>query len=237
MKAWMLIIVLSTGAFAQIPNVKIENFKADYTSPSGQGSADTFLYDNEDYGKNFSVELQSGSLILNTENGDFSLDSLPAQVSEWKNLKVEKVDLNASDKSISLRSERIEYTNGEDKDGYISGISLDCELNQKTMLDSALDMCLNKKMTFYLPFVGGMSINNINIWTDNNKLNFSLKNGVWIKGYGGIFYDEDQRKIRIRIDKAKTGFINVTGKVFSELKAMENEFVSVNRPWVEISLP
>jgi PhoPQ-activated pathogenicity-related protein len=98
-------------------------------------------------------------------------------------------------------------------------------------------MCINQKITFYLPFLKGLSINNLNIWGTNNKLNFSFKNTVWIKGYGALFYDQANNLIKVRIDKAKTGFINVTGKVFAELKAQENDFITVNRPWVEIQLP
>lgn len=238
MRAWMLVLTLSLGAIAQVPSINVENFKANYTQPTGSGSADNFVYEGQSYGNEFNLEIQAGELVLRSDTGEeFNLNSIPAQVSEWKKLMVEKVDLQTSMEKIFLRSQRIEYTDGEDKEGYISSIKVDCETLQKGIMESALDMCLNNKMTFYVPFVGGLSLNNINIWTDNNKLNFSIKNGVWIKGYGAIFYEEANKKIRIRIDKAKTGFLNVTGKVFSELKALENDFVSVNRPWVEISLP
>lgn len=233
----MLLVTFSMGAFAQIPTINVENFKANYVQPRGEASADTFIFEGEDYGKSFELDIQAGGLILTTEYEQFRLDGLPAQVSEWKNLTVNKIDLKTNENSIFLRSDRIEYKDSKDKEGYVSSIKVDCETTSKSVIDSALDMCLNNKMTFYVPFIGGVSLNNINIWTNNNKLNFSLKNGVWIKGNGAVFYEEAKKLIRVRIDKAKTGFINVTGRVFGELKALENDFIKVNRPWVEISLP
>lgn len=234
---FLLFCILSMGAFAQVPQIEIENFQANYVQPNGSGSANTFVYEGLDYGNSFEVDLQAGELVLSTEQDEFRLSSLPSQVSDWKSLNIEKVDLKSNSNFIELRSERIEYTDIEDKEGYISKISIDCENQSKGILESVLDMCLNQKMTFYVPFIGGVSLNNINIWTDKNKLNFSLKNGVWIKGYGTIFYEEANKLIRVRIDKAKAGFLNVTGRVFSELKGLENDYVKVNRPWVEISLP
>lgn len=80
-------------------------------------------------------------------------------------------------------------------------------------------------------------MNNINVWANSNTLEFSLKNKVWIKGNGAIFFDKDTQQVRIRVDKAKTGFLNITGKFFREIKAMENDFLKVERPWITIDLP
>ena len=49
-----------------------------------------------------------------------------------------------------------------------------------------------------------------------------------------MFYEGD--KIRIRLDKVKYKFIPITGRVFGELKKLENDKISVNRPWIEIQL-
>jgi len=238
-KVFTIIIVLSTyvHAVSDIPSIEISNFNAQYSAPSGVASSEKFFYNSEDYGNNMSVELQAGELILTGDHHDITLSNLPEQVKNWKNLTVQRVDLTTNQRSIELLSERIDYTNGEDEQGYITGVDLKCNTISKSLVNSIADMCLNQKMSLYIPYIKGVSINNINFWATNNKMNFSIKNKVWIKGYGAIFFDETKQMVRIRIDKAKTGFINVTGKVFSELKGMENDFIKVNRPWVEITLP
>lgn len=222
--------------YGAIPEINVENFKANYLAPSGDASADTFIYEGMNYGNNLSIEIQAGELVLNADNEEFRLSKLPSQITDAKSLKVEEINLQSNQQFIELVSKRIDFTDGEDNEKYITGINVKCESTSKFYQD-ALDLCLNQKLTFYLPFLNGLAINNINIWGNYNKLNFSFKNKVWIKGHGALFYEKNTNMIKIRIDKAKTGFINVTGKVFAELKAMENDFITVNRPWVEIQLP
>ena len=233
---FILFLLLISNGYGAIPEINVENLKANYFAPSGNANADTFKYEGVDYGKNLSIEMQAGELVLSAVIEEFRLSKLPRQITDAKSLKVEEISLKSNQKFIELVSKRIDFTDGEDNEKYITGVNIKCEGSSKFYQD-VLDMCLNQKLTFYLPYLKGLSINNINIWGDNNKLSFSFKNKVWIKGYGGLFFDEAKNMIRVRIDKAKTGFINVTSKVFAELKAMENEFITVNRPWIYIQLP
>jgi hypothetical protein len=218
---YLFITLLSLSSFAQIPSATINNLKASYITPSGTAKADNFLYNGKDYGKELSLELQAGELVLNTDSDEFRLNKLPSFITEAKSLNIEEISLNSNGETIELISKRIDFTDQEDNEKYLTGLNVKCETTQSNFVSEVLDLCLNQKLTFYLPFVKGLNINNINIWGNNNKLNFSFKNGVWIKGYGALFYDELNSKIKIRIDKAKAGFLNVTTRVFNELKAQE----------------
>ena len=66
-------------------------------------------------------------------------------------------------------------------------------------------------------------------------MDFEMKaQGLKIKGNGKTYYENNQ--IRIRIDKAKVGFINVRGRLFKELEKLESDKVQVNEPWIEFDL-
>lgn len=238
-----IMAAICVPALAQLPNLKVDNFSADYRSPAGSARADGIVYEDYDFGSGprFEVYQQAGEFVLRQEdaNGEeYRLDSLPALVYDWEALSVERVDLSLSERSFEINSKRVEYISHDGTQGYVSGLDVKCEsLSKNEILDSFLEMCLNQKMSFYLPFIDGVSVNNVNIWTNNNSLQFSLKNGVWIKGYGKIFHEARDKLVRIRVDKAKAGFFNVTAKFFSEIKEFESETVSVERPWIEIKLP
>ena len=229
-----------TAAHGSLPFVKVENFSASYAAPEGSAGARTFIYEDKDFGNNpeFEVYQQAGEFVLNAAGEEFRINSLPSAVFDWQSLAVENVNLSAGPGVFSLESQRVEYTDHEGKAGALSGLEVKCEsLSKSDMLDSFLELCLNQKLYFFLPSFQGANFNSVNVWAENNKLNFSLKNGVWVKGEGAIFYEAGQKTVRIRVDKAKAGFFNVTGKLFAELKEKESDFMKVNRPWIEIALP
>lgn len=232
-------LMMSITAHAQIPNINIEKFQGSYNAPNGNATAQTFVYENTDFGANptFDMFIQAGELVLNTPDDEIRVQSLPGAVEDWESLEVENIDLKSNDSKILLDSGKISFKTHKGKESYISGLKIDCSKTQKNLVDGILDLCLNQKMTAYLPGIKDVSISSLNLWATDNRLNFSFKNSVWIKGHGKIWYHADQKLIKIRIDKAKAGFFNVTGKVFAELKAQENDFIKVNRPYVEITLP
>ena len=233
-------IFVAQAAFAQLPTLQVENFSASYNSPEGHARADVFVYEQTDFGSpvDFEFYQQAGEFVLSSSEEEFRVGGLPQEVYDWKSVELERVDISSSADKFTFDSKRIDYVTHEGERGSISQVQLDCESAGKSdVADSFLQLCLNQKMYFYIPFISAAPVDNINIWANKNVLRFSLKNGVWIKGDGAIFYDEDQKLVRIRIDKAKAGFLNVTGKLFAELKKLEGETMTVKRPWIEIPIP
>ena len=236
----IFITCFTQQAISALPSVEVTNFTADYLSPEGSAKADVFIYEGADYGTNaqFSLYQQAGDFVLVSDREEFRVGPVPAQIYNWKSVSLERVDFKSTAKTISLKSERIEYVSDKGEQGYVSGIDIQCENPLKNdIVETVLDLCINKKMKFYIPFLGGVDFNNLNIWTNNNKFNFSVKNKVWLKGYGEVFYSQTEGLIKLRLDKVRAGILNVTGRVFSELEKIENDYVKVNRPWVEITLP
>jgi hypothetical protein len=67
------------------------------------------------------------------------------------------------------------------------------------------------------------------------KVKARLDISATIKAEGSFQYGQDQ--VKIRIDKVKASFLNITGKVFDELEKLQNENIVVSRPYVTILLP
>jgi hypothetical protein len=57
-----------------------------------------------------------------------------------------------------------------------------------------------------------------------------------VKGNGSMSYDQAQKKITIKISEIKFGILNVTSKVFDELKKQESAQVKVSQPYIYITL-
>jgi len=53
---------------------------------------------------------------------------------------------------------------------------------------------------------------------------------------GKTFYDKEQEQVRIRIDRARAGFLNVTNMIFDELDKLSSDRVQVSRPWIVINI-
>lgn len=74
----------------------------------------------------------------------------------------------------------------------------------------------------------------------NNSFEARLKTKIifntTVKAEGKSYFDSDEKVIRLRIDKAKAGFLNVTDKVFEELEKKQGEKLRVERPWVFVSV-
>lgn len=57
-----------------------------------------------------------------------------------------------------------------------------------------------------------------------------------VKMNGKVYYEADQERVRVRIDRARAGFLNVLNMLFDELKAIESEKIRVEKPWITFDL-
>lgn len=57
-----------------------------------------------------------------------------------------------------------------------------------------------------------------------------------VKMNGKIYYQNEKNQIRLRLDSARAGFLNVLSKVFDQLEKNQSEKLIVQRPWVTIIL-
>jgi hypothetical protein len=85
-----------------------------------------------------------------------------------------------------------------------------------------------------------LTINDIDLKIVNGKLDLSAEIKAQIsgkaKGNGNVSYDQNTKKLTIKISEVKFGFLNVTNQVFAELKKQEGEQLKVSKPYVYYSL-
>lgn len=53
---------------------------------------------------------------------------------------------------------------------------------------------------------------------------------------GKIYYEENNERIRIRVDRARAGLFSVMGTLFDELDKLDSDSIQVQRPWITINL-
>lgn len=247
MKKGFFIVILSfcTQTFAQFPISNIENFNGNYADPSGTATASDFFYDTIDFGKNpnFTVERQAGLINLRTQSEEFTWENPPLFIDELNTLSWQGIHLNSNQNHFSLQVPHFSG-NSENASFSTSNLNLNCKHagnNYGNLTSELLDACLNNNANFNTSSISfsnarGTTLNKLNFDIRQNKLNFSVNVGVTVKGDGQIWYEHENKVIKIKIDKAKAGFLNVRGKLFSELKALESNKIHVQEPWIEIEL-
>jgi hypothetical protein len=57
-----------------------------------------------------------------------------------------------------------------------------------------------------------------------------------VKARGEIHYDVNQNQIRIRLDQAKAGILNIKDKIFDELEKSQSNQLRVEKPWIILTL-
>lgn len=238
----MTLVAMSVYSYADFPESNIKEFRGSYTSPSGIAKAQNFQFTGTDFGLNpeFSVEKQAGVFFLETPNETMQIENLPEFIMELEKVGWSGINLTTTPKSIDLNFEKITGS-APDNSLIIDKLALSCQhgMLQDELMPEILDSCLNNEGVFSLKLMEttkeGKTDKIQNIWfsTKGTKMNFKLKAaGATIKGRGATFYEDNI--VKIRIDKAKAGFFNVRGKLFKELKKVENENITVNLPWIEI---
>lgn len=233
--------LLTSSAMANDYLANVEGLHLNYSAPSGTASSTHFKYKEYEFlgHTEYDVELQGGTLFLETPDGPIQLDNLPASLSEVDALTINDLDLVSSSTSLSLSTQRF-ATQSTDSAMDISRLAIQCSYEDRDdeFMNEILHSCFNRSGNLSL---GGFSSDGKEVLTDtqftirNNSMNFQMRaQGLKIKGNGKTYYENDQ--LRIRIDKAKVGFLNVRGRLFKELEKLESSTVSVHEPWIEIDL-
>ncbi|MBD65980.1 MAG: hypothetical protein CME62_12285 [Halobacteriovoraceae bacterium] len=238
----LVTILLSTQLFAQLPEINIQNLEGSYADPSGSARADSFRFDHINFGDNpqLSVEKQAGVLFLTTPEDEIQLDFLPHQINKLAQLEFQKTSIQTSGSSLNVS---VASVNGSSREQNLNleVLTLACSGGDETDLPQniVLDSCLTQKAQATLNHfeAGDQEVRNLKIDIDQGELRFWANVlGKNIYGRGETFFDKENQVIKIRIDSVKWKFIKLTGRVFSELEKLENEKVTVQRPWITIEL-
>lgn len=241
MKLGLFLIITTLSLFAQDFVGSIRNFNLNYSQPSGRGSSDYLSIDNIVYDQRteYEVELQAGSLILTTPDNMIQIDELPSSIVDVDSLLISALNMTSDSSQIHLGMNKLHGATSKDNQE-INNFSLHCQkqLFGSTFNETVLHSCLNISGSLRVKkYVqkGKTQFTDLKLNTTNTKMKFEIKTqGLKAKGKGRTFYQNNM--IRIKIEKANVGPINVKGKLFDALKKMRSPSFRVNKPWIEIDV-
>ena len=238
---WVAPLVLSLPLMANDYQAQVKDLNLNYNSPSGTASSQTLIYEDHLYDSftQYKVELQAGVLMLETPDEVIQLEDLPDSISEVESLNISGLNLTSNQTNLALNFSKLNsrsLTSSMD----VERLSVNCnyQSSNDTFKTDVLHSCLNVKGDISLDSYsadGKEVVGSTDISTRGNSMDFQLRaQGLKIKGNGNTYFENNQ--IRIKITKAKVGFLNVRGRLFKELEKLESDKISVNEPWIEIDL-
>lgn len=265
MKKLLFVLVIFADLALATPkatDVSVKDFNFTYKNPEGTGTAVSFgrsqLMDQK-----ISVHVQkvATDFILNVsgaENLEFVLENAPAFMTEADTMKVNGFNLDFS-RQLKMSLLSASFTSYADSLN-LRGVTLDCARNAglPEVMDEIISGCF-KSMSFKsteftsqnsaevlmsaftdVAPQGAVGITGLDLKVNsgNYALAANIKGDVSgkVKSSGTMSYNENTGVVTLKITEVKFSILNVTGKVFEELKKMENEDIKVNRPYVYLKV-
>jgi len=203
---------------------------------------------------------------LRDENEDksFELDLSAFGITDAEYIDLDKFNFQNDDNHIQLHFNQVR-AKAEDSSTSLSNGFIDCkrERTYDDITDDLLSACLKKssikvenlrlysgksEFVSILPTEYGdvdilgssIKIDYIDIAINGHnfkgKLKGDVSKGVKVKFEGQTHYFIDKKQIRVKLTKAKAGFINVKKTLFKELKKAQSDTLKVREPYIYIQL-
>ena len=237
----------------------ITGFSGRYEAPNGHGIATQFSLPDQSSRKSIEVivEGRGEGYVLITPDGEWEWSEPSAWVKDLKNAQWSGVDVVLGDGNSRVA---VSTLNGvhEDKSVAVSGLSASCQgsgeilescLNGRSSIRlGKLDYASSLRHDTYteilnalvraleIPERGSVAVENLKLDVANGKFKgeVSIKASIsaTVKFEGLIQYNTAEKKVSVRLDKAKALFLDVRGKIFDELEKVQSESLIVQRPWI-----
>jgi hypothetical protein len=263
MKNLWIMLFVTTMAWGQVERLDIKNLNFTYRVPLGEGSADSFSYQVkssqrvivEKIGEDFKFAFSG------VENREFLFENAPLVMKNAEEMRVNKFNINL-DNSLSISTELASFIS-PDASLDLNSLSLRCnrlgaagELSMELLLgcidkmsftlksfDSMNSFALEKAIARVLTRRGskqGLGLRNVGLTVNKGKLDLRGEVKAQLSGrvsaLGNISYDSSNQKLVFQINSIKFGILDITARVFDELKKEENDNLKVNRPFIFISV-
>lgn len=265
MKTLLLVAAFSIGtANAEVLNVNVKNFNFTYKNPHGEGVAASFSRSKINEEVRVSVDKIDKDFRLQVngaETQDFTFKDAPAFMTEADTMTVSGFNLDLSQRlTMSLASGRF---NSPEDSLKLDGVTLDCNRDAKhtEAMDQLISGCVQKMTlksskfqqqdvqkvfqgilmeTFSKAIDADLGVNSLDLKTNAGKYDLSAEVKAQISGKvksnGQMSYDAASGKLSVKISEVKFGFLNITGKVFDELKKNESASMQVKEPYVHLTV-
>lgn len=202
----------------------------------GHAQLNKLIYHNQDEQINYTnldviLEQNGDELSLNSQ--DQSLVIKNKFIAELSKFEVENFKGQTNKKEMSSSLDYA-FLNHKNDDYELHSMSTYCQ-GQQTLIESCLQ---NGRLSVSSLKFDETRIRDFLIKSGNKDLYFAANvSGIGkIKGYGSSVYLKDQLTLRVKIDKVKLSFLNITSRFFDEIKDLESDSVRVEKPYLYIKL-
>lgn len=203
--------------------------------------------------------------VSGAENQEFELKNAPSFMTEAETMNISGFNLNLSERlNLNLASGRFNSVKDELKlDGLNLDCSRD--VAHPEVMDQLISGCIQKMTLKTSKFsqageeglvnvmeiaianalseksmLGNVGVSSLDLKTNAGKYDLSAEVKAQISGkvksHGNMAYDAASGKLTVKISEVKFGFLNITGKVFDELKKQQSETLTVKEPYVYYSV-
>jgi len=195
------------------------------------------------------------------ENQEMEFKNAPSFIQEAENINLNTFNFTLGEK-ISLGLVQGRFISSQD-DFNLKNVNLFCDRStgSELLLEQALIGCI-QKMTFKIssfsstPQKGidyaifealnsaletnatALSLKNVDLKINSGKFQLGADIKAQISGTasanGTVKYETTEKKIIVKVSEVKFGFLDLTSKVFEELKKQESDSLKINRPYITI---
>jgi hypothetical protein len=198
-----------------------------------------------------------------SENQELEFKNAPAFIQEAETINLNTLNLNLG-QSVSLGLSQGQFVS-TNEELTLKNMNLSCDRLgfSSQFLDEVLSGCIQRmsfKVSGFSSFpqkgidyaliealnsssqmkATSLSIKNVDLKINSGKFQLSADVKAQISGTvsasGTAKYDTPTKKITIKVSEIKFGFIDLTTKVFDELKKQENETLKINKPYIYITV-
>jgi hypothetical protein len=243
-------------------NVNVRNFNFTYANPHGEGTATSFsrsqLFNEELKVTVDKIDKDFKLNVSGAETQEFEFKNAPSFMTDAQTMNVSNFNLTLQEKlNLSLASGRF---NSPENSLKLDGLNLDCgrDVNQAEVMDQLISGCIQKMTLKSSKFqsqeaeetlaavisetiskaIDGsdVTVNSVDLRTNAGKYDLSAEVKAQVSGKvksnGNMSYDPASGKLTLKISEVKFSILNITGKVFEELKKKESDKLKVKEPYV-----
>ncbi len=236
-----------------LPLIDIQDLNGRYTHPAGSATASFWKVPDSAPLQNaqFSVFQEQDLFVFEGDAGLYELKGLPDSIVKMNSLNWKGSSFKSEASGLNLG---IDSLTGSDESGLllIKKFNFSCSgsSSRAETRDALFDVCLRNSLLKSALFDiyetdrsnTRTTLENLSMTVKNGKFNLSVRAKfditANIKANGKIDYlkTNSGAELRIRLDKAKASFLNVTKKVFEAIEKEAAEGVRVERPYIIVEL-
>lgn len=247
---------------AESLNINVKSFNFTYTNPHGEGTAASFSrsqFIDEELKVNVDkIDKDFKLSVSGAETQEFEFKDAPSFMTDADTMSVSNFNLSLAEKlNLTLGAGRF---NSPENSLKLDGLNLDCsrDVSQAEVMDQLISGCIQKMSLKSSKFqsqgaeetlaavlsetiskaINGsdVTVNSVDLKTNAGKYDLSADVKAQVSGKvksnGNMAYDPANGKLTLKISEVKFSILNITGKVFEELKKKESDKLKVKEPYV-----